>query len=109
MGVAELTDLLKSGGPYTLAAICMIVTGFLYRGRENDRKEHAAALEKARKEAATQLENFRSASKEEHEEKNNKLFALAERMAAVIATTDSNQARLTELVKELLREIRERR
>ena len=109
MGVAELAELLKSGGPSALAAIAMIVAVFMYRGRESDRKEHAAALEALRVGSMNQLEAFRGASREEHEEKNNKLFALAERMATVIATTDTNQSQLTKLVDQLLIEIRQMR
>lgn len=109
MGLVELTELLKSGGPYALTAISLFVAGFLYRGREADRQQALKQLDDARKDASSQLEAFRQASREEHEAKNNKLFGLAERMAAVIAQTDKNQGQLADLVKELLREIREMR
>ena len=101
-----MADLLKSGGVYSLAAISMVIAAFLYRAREADRKDHVKAMETARLAAAAQLETFRTASAVDAEAKNTKLFDLAERMAGVIATSDSNQARVIEVVKELLSEIR---
>jgi len=109
MGIPEAVELLKSGGPLGVAAICMAVAVYMYKGRETDRKTFTDAATKAADAAKDQLEAFRQASKGEHEKNNDKLFSLAERMASVIATTDSNQAQLAELVKELLREISEMR
>jgi len=102
----ELVAILMDGGPYAITGISLLVSAYLYKARENDRKASDSAMTLQRAESTKQLNGFRESSRTEHETKNEKLFKLAEKMASTIATSDANQTQLTDVVKELLREVR---
>jgi hypothetical protein len=91
--ITAITDLLKSGGPYAVTAIALFVAGFLYRAREQLRKENAGEFGKLR---------------EENKALSDKIIDMVTRLTEVTTENNSSKARLIQLIEKWDDEIRRR-
>ena len=77
--LTELVDLLQKGGPWTISAICLLVTAQFYR----------------------EMRAFQKASAEEKQALNDRLILMTVKQVEVLTISNENQKRLIEVVTHL--------
>jgi hypothetical protein len=77
--VERLVDVLQKGGPWTMAAICMVVSVYLYR----------------------QVQDMHRDFSKEKQELNDRLIAMTAKQVEVLTVVNENQKQLVAAVKLL--------
>lgn len=77
--LAQLVELLQKGGPWTITAVCMLVTAHFYR----------------------ELRAFQRESAKEKQELNDRLIAMTAKQVEVLTQSNENQRQLIAAVKSL--------